>query len=649
MEEMGVTNEDIEKRLSGLVKSKSGLLSGLIILPSSDQSIDRAALVKDLHGVLQYCQVDIKECHLAGSPVLITELDRLGSQAAIKPLFTMCMAICGAFLFYYLRAWKPALAILGVTVWAIYATLSLVYLAGGEMNFILTVLPIMVMVFTLATSIHFLHYFATEDEKYSAEGGDDLRITNALLQAWKPCFFAALTTAIGLISLGMSDFAPVRSFGYGAACGCGLAMLAGLFLTPAVITLFPIRNLHAQKSASNTNYFWGDWIILHRRKILYLTGILVVGTGIGVLWTRVYIEPIDFLPTKNKIYADYQSINQHLTCTDSLEAVIDFDGQDIPFVEKLNRIQSLHNKFDAHADIHNTMSLASFFPTEFPSSPRSLAKLLKKAQRHSETNGFLAEGERLWRISMRIAVTNSEQQQQIIQELKIIAGEEAIHFTGIAPLLKHAQYQIFDGFWKSFATAFLIITCVMAVALKSIRFALVAMIPNLTPILIVFGILGWLNIPIDIGMMMTGSIALGIAVDGTFHYLVLYSQFMKKGQSKELSARNALKQAGAPITQAAVLCGVGMLALTMSHFGPTARFGYLMATLLVVALLGDLVILPALMATGKSNEVEQDEEQSEGEMTDSSSDSAIIVPLPFPSQPKTTSKDDDDRPQTAVG
>jgi predicted RND superfamily exporter protein len=97
-------------------------------------------------------------------------------------------------------------------------------------------------------------------------------------------------------------------------------------------------------------------------------------------------------------------------------------------------------------------------------------------------------------------------------------------------------------------------------------------------------------------MMMTGSIALGIAVDGTFHFLVRYQEQFAKTADSQRSARAALMFTGPPILQAAVIASVGMLALTLSSFNPTARFGMLMSTMLMAALIGDLVLLPCLLS-----------------------------------------------------
>jgi predicted RND superfamily exporter protein len=140
----------------------------------------------------------------------------------------------------------------------------------------------------------------------------------------------------------------------------------------------------------------------------------------------------------------------------------------------------------------------------------------------------------------------------------------------------------------------------MAISLRSIRITLVAMIPNIIPMGIVFGMLGWLQLPVDIGMMMTSSIALGISIDGTFHLLVRYRDQLKTGMSNTEAVRVALVATGGPIFESIVVSSIGMLALTLSSFAPTFRFGLLMAVLLMATLAGDLLLLPALLSFGRN-------------------------------------------------
>ncbi len=130
------------------------------------------------------------------------------------------------------------------------------------------------------------------------------------------------------------------------------------------------------------------------------------------------------------------------------------------------------------------------------------------------------------------------------------------------------------------------------------------MIPNIFPVLLVFGAMCHLGMEIDIGTMMTASIALGLAVDGTFHFLFAHYRIAETTNDQLKCTHQALCRTGVPIMQAAVISAIGMLALTLSNFNPTVKFGWLMSALLMTALVGDLVLLPAILAFGAKGQTE---------------------------------------------
>jgi len=623
MRALEVREEEIERRLKGLVVSEDGKTVGLVVVLSPTGVDDRLATVRQIHNELQYCQLQGKDVSVAGSPVVVAELDRLGNTKNNQKFFIVTLLISLALLYYSLRDWKVTGAILGITIWAINLTMSLVKFSGGELNFILGSLTVMVMVFTLAICVHFLHY-------YEASADEDDRISAAVKKAWKPCCLATLTTSIGLLSLTVSDIPAVRAFGIYAAIGSAAALLAGLGLMPAVLTLWKPHMNHVN---STDGWFarTANWLMHRKKSVAVVAGLLVAGTSVGLFRLKSHIEPLDFLPRDNRVLNDVYRVEDRLLKLNSIEAVVDFGDDDSPFIEKLDKIRRLEQLIRSHESVHQTMSPATFFPKQFPENAWKTASLLESARdRWADNNDFIADGDRLWRISARIESSPDRPRQQIIDELKHKTKGFNITFTGMAPLLEEAQQSIFDGFWESFLTAFGIITLVMIVSLRSWKTGLLAMIPNLTPLCIVFGILGWARVPVDIGMMMTGSIALGIAVDGTFHLLLHYRHQQRLKNDSSSASHAALLQTGAPIFKAAMIAAVGMLALTLSNFVPTARFGYMMTMLLMAALIGDLVLLPAILAVCPGSQSRRGDDDSHKPAQATSSIGSEAPPVPAP-------------------
>ena len=163
-------------------------------------------------------------------------------------------------------------------------------------------------------------------------------------------------------------------------------------------------------------------------------------------------------------------------------------------------------------------------------------------------------------------------------------------------LIEAAQNNLLCGLLNSFVAAFVTVAIVMMVLLRSVIGGCLAMIPNAMPTLVTFGFLGLSNTPLDIGAVMTASLALGIAVDDTVHLLSRFASFRKGGRAPAAATLLALQQCGPAMLQTTLVCGVSLLVYGLSDFLPTRRFAMLMLCLLSTALVGDLLLLPAILS-----------------------------------------------------
>ncbi len=196
--------------------------------------------------------------------------------------------------------------------------------------------------------------------------------------------------------------------------------------------------------------------------------------------------------------------------------------------------------------------------------------------------------------------------------IELNAGPLEAVYTGIVPVVYKAQRTLLVSLIQSTAMASLSIAAVMAILMipghlpwalfqpKPLYYGtmagLVAMVPNMFPIIMVFGVMGHANILVDIGTMMTASVALGIAVDDTIHFLSWFRQYIDTGMNRVDAVIATYRRVGPAMMQTAFVGGLGMFVFALSTFTPTQRFGTLMLVMLITALLGDLVLLPALLA-----------------------------------------------------
>lgn len=184
-------------------------------------------------------------------------------------------------------------------------------------------------------------------------------------------------------------------------------------------------------------------------------------------------------------------------------------------------------------------------------------------------------------------------------ELATGAGPRPIRavYTGMIPLVYKTQRQLLISLRESIGWATVLIAVVMMLVLRSPMAGFVSMVPNVFPIIIVFGALGWVGMEVDIGIMMTASVALGVAVDDTIHYLTWFRRGMQQGLSRDGAVMLAYDRCATAMTQTTIIGGLGLAVFATSTFTPTQQFGYLMITMLATALVGDLLLLPAILAS----------------------------------------------------
>jgi predicted RND superfamily exporter protein len=171
----------------------------------------------------------------------------------------------------------------------------------------------------------------------------------------------------------------------------------------------------------------------------------------------------------------------------------------------------------------------------------------------------------------------------------------SLEFTGAMPLVHAIQRRLMNDLFYSYLCTFLVVTLVTTIVQAGILPGLVAMVPNTFPVLMVFGTLGWLGWPMDIGSVMTASIAMGLAVDDTLHFLTFFRRGLDAGLDRFTAVREGYRHSGTAMLQTSLVCGLGILVFAFSDFLPGARFSWMMTLLIAAALYGDLVLLPALL------------------------------------------------------
>ncbi len=520
---------------------------------------------------------------------------------------------------YRLRSRRVALTVFGLSLYCEAVTLALVYYTGSKLNPILMVMPPLILALTMAGGIHLVNYYFDA----LAAGPRETASQRALALGFRPCFLAAGTTAIGLASLLVSDIAPIREFGGYASAGVMISLCLLLLVIPGSFELWPLSATEIVSKRGASTVFarrgWQSGLARHveRHHVLIpwlaLSCMAVAGWGIQWLNTSVRIETL--CGPDSRLLCDYRWVEAHVGPLVPIEVLLHFDSTcPWPFRQRMELVRRAQARLENLDGVGGTMSAATFAPS-IPTS-RSLGGTARRAAIYrglENRRELLAQScylkddgaEQWWRITARVSAVGHRDYGQFIDVVRAELdpllpspqGSPGLRciYTGVMPLVHEIQRQLMSSLFWSLVSALLFITLIVIIDQRGIGPGLVAMIPNVFPLILMFGLLGWLGQSLDIGSVMTASVALGMAIDGTLHFLTFYRRGVQAGDTAVEAARTAYEHCAAAMTESSLIIGAGMLVFALSPFLPGSRFAWMLSALLLVALYGDLVLLPALL------------------------------------------------------
>jgi predicted RND superfamily exporter protein len=349
----------------------------------------------------------------------------------------------------------------------------------------------------------------------------------------------------------------------------------------------------------------------HVRVTLICLGFMILcGAGLPGIKSTVKLQD-RFLPS-HEVIADYRWLETQLGPMVPLECVLRFrDADKLDILHQLQTVGAVQRGIDGLPETGATLSAVNLTPP-IPSGGglrqvvqrRMLNKRLRDARQSLVDTRFLADDgdSALWRISVRASAIGSLDYGRLTDRLRANLDQYEsdpnieLTITGVIPLIYKAQRQLLQDLVVSFLAAFAVIFLVMIGVLRSIPAAIVAMIANLFPAVIVFGAMSWARVPVQIGSVMTASAALGIAVDDTVHFLTWFRRGLDEGQTRGEALRTAFERCAGAMMHTTVICSCGLIVFALSSFVPILHFTWLMVFLLLMALVGDLILLPSMLA-----------------------------------------------------
>ncbi|NQT36175.1 MAG: MMPL family transporter [Planctomycetes bacterium] len=588
------------------------------------------------------CAIGPDKIRLGGPPVDNVAIDVEGERTLFKLAWLSGVVGLGISWLCF-RSIRLTIIVFSCGIFAAGIGLALVFFTGDTVDAVLLSMPSLVYVLALSGAIHIVNYYHEAIDRYGLERAPG----QAIKDGWVPCTLAALTTALGLGSLCVSELVPIEKFGKYSAFGV-VATLGLLFLfLPACLQLWPsrdrVRNADQRRDkpaeTSPITDFWlrlGGFVV-RRNGLVAIACALVMACFVFGLATRTKttIKLMKLFSSDAEIIHHYTWLEDNLGPLVPLEVVVKVDPDEcsLSTAERVELVKSIEEAVEGLDDeVGGALSVATFAPDmerlaeKNRFRPRGLLGALARAgglneqtpdmvlrrRLHDELPDYLTvdrqTGDELWRVSVRVRALSDVDYGQYIHVIEStvngvlldrdgnprFAGVEA-KCTGLVPLVYKSQTKLMEGLVNSLALAFVLIAVVMMLVLRSPLAGGMAMIPNMFPVVIIFGGMAWLGIAVDIGAMMTASVALGVAVDDTIHYLTWFRRGLDREGSRRRAALSAYGRCATAMTQTTLIGGLGLAVFAFSSFTPTERFGVLMLTLLATALVGDLIFLPALL------------------------------------------------------
>jgi predicted RND superfamily exporter protein len=438
-------------------------------------------------------------------------------------------------------------------------------------------------------------------------------------------FMTNATTAVGFLVLAFTKSPMLREFGVVAGINILATFFVSIIVVPAFFSYLPEPNQR------HTHYLDRKWmekltrriafVVLRKRKYVYAFTILLIAAavvGAGKLRAIGYV--LDDVPKEKKVYKDLKFFENNFGGVLPFEVVVTArDPKGINNLDVLERMSIFQDTLESLPHVSRTYSVADVAKASrmafFNNNPgrwgipntRERSYILPYLQNSNENAGLLenlvdSTGQ-IGRISLNIADIGSVKTTQLLKRLtdvgnQVFEGQASVSFTGVSLLFIKSNEYLIKSLINSMLLAFAIISILMGFMFKDFRMVLASLIPNLIPLVITAGIMGFAGIPLKPSTVLVFSIAFGISIDDALHFLAKYRQELNQHNWPSYRIISvAITETGPSMMYTSIVLFAGFSIFALSDFGGTAALGYLLSVTLLVAMFTNLIVLPSLILT----------------------------------------------------
>ena len=530
-----------------------------------------------------------------------------------------------------------------------YAVLIMVGILGF-VNWDVTVISSnfisLMLILTIAMNVHLaVRYKQLCSEMANSEQSEIVFVTTQKMV--RPCLYTALTTICAFTSLVFSGIKPVIDFGWMMTIGLSVTFLTSFTLFPSVLLL--LEKKESSFNEETKSHLTGGLAYLaknHGNKILFLSGLLIIVTIVGITKLKVENSFINYFKEKTEIYQGMKLIDEKLGGTTPLDIIINFKkevvetnesppssddaelGIDDDFFDigseieintkdywftstKIKQIEKVHDYLENLPEIGKVLSLSSlirvaedlnegkeFDPFELNVIYKKLPEKLKK----NIVDPYISIEHNEARINLRVLDSQKDlRRKELIEKInsdlknKLELNEEQFQVAGVLVLYNNMLQSLFDSQIKTIIYVMLGIAIMFVILFRSLTLSIIGIIPNFIAALSILGIMGLLKLPLDMMTITIVSITIGIAVDNSIHYIYRFREEFKKINDYEKTIDICHMSVGRAIFNTSVTIIFGFSILVLSNFIPTIYFGLFTGLAMLIAMLSVLTLLPKLI------------------------------------------------------
>jgi predicted RND superfamily exporter protein len=493
-------------------------------------------------------------------------------------------------------------------------TLAVIAGSGRSLNLVTFIVPMLIMAVGFAYAVHVV---AEHDDVVRERGGEagPEAVFLALKRVAFPVFLTALTTAAGFLSLTLSSLPAIREFGLFCVAGVTACLLASLAFAPAVLSLLPAPGQVASSSLSDRIERMASRVASfdanHGLPILLAGAVVAVIALVGVTRIEVSTALTKNLKPDHPLRRDMELFNRHFDGTTAFHVVLDTDSRGaFKRPENLEHLRELQRWLELQPEIRGTTSLADYLmvvnrafhdgdPEYFaiPDSTSLISQYLFFLW-NDQLEHFVDPRFSSASVMARLPSLDTREYaillDRIEDHLRTLPDSFEAHVTGNTALVVRTIDDIAIGQALSLSAATLIIYAILVVYFRSFRIGFWALIPNMLPVVLYFGLLGLTGVTLNIITSLIACIVLGIAVDDTIHFLVRFREKLRIVGDETKAAVAALRSVARPVTSTSAALSLGFLVLATSSLKHQVEFGLLAAGMLAFAWLVDVTFTPAL-------------------------------------------------------